>query len=433
MAYFESLIDGVTLYSATVTTAGQQTTFNTSSFTSCVLQISGLEQATINVMGSNNGTNWNIIPLNDLNDFPITDIITTDGAWTFKNSFPLVAINVVNIVGSAVITVVGRSGGGAESADKLAAAFDPNTPFQVSVAGGILVDSNKAIRIADGLLYSQTILAASGNAPLIFDCLGYAQISISQNAGTAIPSYSVDGINYYSGFLSTSTGSGVVAGASATTAGTSYTGNITYRYIKISPSAYPCAFSILLKFNATAQFNNISSIAGIAVNASTAQLGMGLVNIGASAIVTGGVAGLMGVGGNIAAGVAPTANPVPVGGIDPLGLTRRLYTDTSGRASVSGNPSVTTGNTTQQYALSMQGPGASAQYAPALQVQDTTMYEGSTQIELLMQILLELRILNQQYAELPTMLNYNTSSLIDSPDKYRQDPTFFNLQNNNII
>ena len=59
-----------------------------------------------------------------------------------------------------------------------------------------------------------------------------------------------------------------------------------------------------------------------------AQVNLG--HIGGTAVVTAGVAGIPAVGGNIAAGVAPTANPVLVGGIDYNGLTRRVQTDVQG-------------------------------------------------------------------------------------------------------
>ena len=71
---------------------------------------------------------------------------------------------------------------------------------------------------------------------------------------------------------------------------------------------------------------------------------------GNTAVVNGGVAGLVGVGGNIANGVAPTANPIGAAGWDGT-LTRRLLTDTVG-AQQKGNSSKAT------YAYSATGVAA---------------------------------------------------------------------------
>ena len=54
---------------------------------------------------------------------------------------------------------------------------------------------------------------------------------------------------------------------------------------------------------------------------------------GGTAVVTGGVAGIPAVGGNVAVALAPTANPVTIGGVDTTALApliRRIVTDTYG-------------------------------------------------------------------------------------------------------
>ena len=55
---------------------------------------------------------------------------------------------------------------------------------------------------------------------------------------------------------------------------------------------------------------------------------------GNSGVVTAGVSGLPAVGGNIAPGTAATANPVPVGGVDLAGKTRRFLSDVSGNLTI---------------------------------------------------------------------------------------------------
>ena len=54
-----------------------------------------------------------------------------------------------------------------------------------------------------------------------------------------------------------------------------------------------------------------------------------LAQIGSTTVVNGGVAGTLAIGGNIAVGTGPTANPIPLA-IDSLGLTRRILVNEVG-------------------------------------------------------------------------------------------------------
>lgn len=69
----------------------------------------------------------------------------------------------------------------------------------------------------------------------------------------------------------------------------------------------------------------------------------------------------------------------------------------------------------------------SPQNQAAVPVEDTNQLEGQSSIEILGQILLEIRILNQQINELPRLLA-NGLSPIDTPESYRTDPTFYTLK-----
>jgi hypothetical protein len=71
--------------------------------------------------------------------------------------------------------------------------------------------------------------------------------------------------------------------------------------------------------------------------------------------------------------------------------------------------------------------GQSPQYLPAVPTENTDQFEGLSQIEIMGQILLELRILNQQINELPRLL-VNGLAPQDTPESYRADPTFNNLK-----
>ena len=59
-------------------------------------------------------------------------------------------------------------------------------------------------------------------------------------------------------------------------------------------------------------------------------------------------------------------------------------------------------------------------------VQDVTQQEGQSQIELLAQILQELKILNQQMYELPRLLASGQLS-VDPPEMLRQEPSIFKI------
>lgn len=59
-------------------------------------------------------------------------------------------------------------------------------------------------------------------------------------------------------------------------------------------------------------------------------------------------------------------------------------------------------------------------------VQDVTQQEGQSHIELLAQILLELKILNQQIYELPRLMASGQAS-VDPPETFRQEPSIFNI------
>jgi hypothetical protein len=65
---------------------------------------------------------------------------------------------------------------------------------------------------------------------------------------------------------------------------------------------------------------------------------------GGTAVVTGGVSGLPGVGGNVAVGSTPTANPVTVGGVDYDSKIRRTISDAYGHQVVVGADPARTGS-----------------------------------------------------------------------------------------
>lgn len=67
----------------------------------------------------------------------------------------------------------------------------------------------------------------------------------------------------------------------------------------------------------------------------------------------------------------------------------------------------------------------SVQSVSSQAVQDTTQFEGQSQIELLAQILLELKILNQQIYELPRLQAMGLPAQ-DEPETLRAEQSLFN-------
>jgi hypothetical protein len=122
-------------------------------------------------------------------------------------------------------------------------------------------------------------------------------------------------------------------------------------------------------------------------------LSANLSSISGTVTVTGGVGGLLGVGGNIAPGLAPTANPVPIGGVEsyPASMgtpkTRRILTDNFGNQTVVG-PDPT-----------LQG------VASPVITREAISGVGLDTNDMLFRILVELRSLNYLMQELPLYLH----------------------------
>jgi hypothetical protein len=69
-------------------------------------------------------------------------------------------------------------------------------------------------------------------------------------------------------------------------------------------------------------------------------------------------------------------------------------------------------------------PGATSENLAPQLVVDAAQFEGQSVVELLGQVLLELRILNQQIFALPSLQNAGVSAS-DEPASFRNDPTIF--------
>ena len=244
----------------------------------------------------------------------------------------------------------------------------------------------------------------------IIDTTGYQSLNITAETLAGTVTASNDGITW-----SALTGVPLVLGAyvTAVTAGAGFSFPAMARYIRLvlTTAGYGTAYLRAAPWQ---------GIYTTSVPTSTAS--NNLAQVGGTAVVTGGVAGILAVGGNIAPGTARTANPLPLGGADASNLTRTLLTDSSGRAQVvdSGLDGAATART-----LGMATPG-NLFNVPSLIVQEGTVSDGQTLIDLMSQVLTELRIANHQLSELPFALGAGVVSMGD-PALLRNDPTVFTL------
>jgi hypothetical protein len=285
----------------------------------------------------------------------------------------------------------------------------------VKVKNPPLLDANGATVSSDAP--APIIFRGQSGAIFIFDTTGYQSFSVSTSAGlTASVASSNDGITF--GALQ-----GAQVGAGAANA----------------PITSLSSSSLFL-FPAVGRYTRLTfSAAGVAtvyLRTQPAPIYAGhnpvnITQIGSTNLLSAGVSGVMPVAGPTANAIAPTANPNLIAGIDSgtpgtlLGaaLTRRLLTDNTGRLRLA-EEAVTT----------------NSQNVPSLATQEVGQFEGQSLLELLAQMLLELRINNQLMAELPskfyaalqslqlspTQQNQFTGFASDEPAAYRSDPTIFN-------
>lgn len=127
------------------------------------------------------------------------------------------------------------------------------------------------------------------------------------------------------------------------------------RFFRVRFSTYTsgiAAVNLVLK-NQPAFFPTSSP--SIAANSS-----VNLAQFGATAVVNAGVAGMAAVGGNIAVGSAPTANPIPCGGWDGTN-TRRVLLDATNGGVVLGSNALSNGQTSNNHRQTATIPSGGVQ------------------------------------------------------------------------
>jgi hypothetical protein len=346
--------------------------------------------------------------------------------------------------------------------DKLAWAMDEtnNTPLNVKLQAqnsGIKQDASGAFILSDAPSAATTVQLATGGTTVI-DTTGYQTIHLTTNATFAATggiAFSNDGVTFVQAPMSTVPG----VFATALIASTNYTIPVQGRFAKIIATSAGQFTYYLRNIPSQLTHQNLSAIGG-------------------TATVNGGLAGVLSVGGGSAIAIAPTTNPIHIAGVDSGILTRRLLCDTVGSLSVggavavgsapaatsfplitggidpagaarrlastmlgdliTGNRTIPSSNAALSSATTGNAPIATGGFTNqvALAVQDTSTYEGQSQVEILGLILQEMKIMNQQLYELPRVMAAQMNGypspainpqpyLGDEPTQMRNDASLF--------
>ena len=315
--------------------------------------------------------------------------------------------------GSLSVSIAGDPSGDFAGVNILEQVITDGTGLFVNtrVQNPVKTDVNNATVPSDAI--GATVAAKIGDFTLI-DTTGYQSIVISTITYTGTPTYSNDLVNFVQVTGSQSNNSVLVVNIAANV---THVFPCTGRYFRLQ-CLTAGSFTYYLR---QTPFNFISLQGG--------QQPINVSQIGAAAIVTGGVAGSLAVGSASSVGAAPTSNPLLAGGVDSGGLTRRLLTDTTGILQTnSTSPSI------NQYFGSAIYP---EQFLP-LRVEQihTTRGQDSLQ-DLLAQILVELKTLNYYTREIPNSINlmlqqsslagFMPASMQDEQEQFFSDSTLFNL------
>ena len=384
--------DGISLQSVTINATGVGTSILTTGYNSLSISLTGAEGGQIQLMGSNDNVVWSPLLLIATDSLDVIDTIQNSGNYSLKVSTLYVRYSCVTLVGTPTFTVVGRIGGGPDAADKLALAMNPENqyPLNFNVMSGLKVDNQNALVPSDCKgPYTSTLVT---DTALVIDTTGYnsAIVQIIVTGFTLTFQCSNDGVNWVNTLLYSQGGSS--PSSTNSTSGV-YIVQCSGRFLKLGGvTGGPSPIIVYLR-------NQPFNIA----NSNNAVVNLTLIN--SITPVTPGLTGAFGVGGTVAPGVVSGAlNPVGVAGADDTNKARRLQTDATGRLQLASQLAALGLNTT-----------------PSIAVQDVTLNEGQLSTDILMQILTELRILNQQFYE----VTFDLATPQDSPDTYRSDPNQF--------
>jgi len=446
--------DNSVLFNGTLSATGAGSAIDTTGYVQSVWQVSGNTfSGIITVENSLDGVYWTPTFVTELASLGSKSQIEVDGVYLVKADSRYIRYNVTNISGTATLLILGNNYLSSNPVDRVSLAMDEsnNSPLNVKLQAqnsGIKQDLSGAFILSDAP-QPVTVLAQAGSVNII-DTTGYQTIHLSTNAtftATAGVAFSNDGANLTFG---SNTPMLTASGAYSTTlaANTTYTIPVLARFARITATAGG-QFTYVLR-NAAAQLTGqnlvaIGGVAPVAHGATTTNVPLivgGADSGGLARKLATDTVGVLSVGGNVAVGSAPPATSFPLitGGIDPAGAARRLSSTMLGDLIIA-NRTIPTSNAAISSATTGNAPISATGYnnQVALTVQDTSQYEGQSQIEILALILQELKIMNQQIFELPriqqaafngsaTAVPVQNTQLGDEPKDMRNDASLFGQQ-----
>lgn len=403
-----SVTDNTQLLSSTLNAAGAISGIDTTGYLSIVTQFTGTWVGVMVFEGSNDNSNWVQLLALNTDDLSMQDAITDNGVFVLKTSTKFIRVNVFQLQsGSITVLMLGRSVSGINASDLLSLAMDSASGINLNVTETqTKKDITKALIPSDAPASIYGNGSTNNNILAIIDTTGYQSLTVETSgtwSATVTVSCSNDG-NTWNGLLGYNT-LGASAGLSTFNINGQYVFPALGRFIRLQITAYTSG--------------NVQTISYLRQQPVSTLTNQNLSLISGNAVITAGVGGMLAVGGNIANGIAPTANPILTAGIDTSGLTRRILTDTSGRLI----QALTDAQGTVR-PLNGLPPATNSQNVTSLPVSDVTNFEGQSQIELLAQILLELRIVTQQLKELPLTL-MGTTGAMDEPSQFRSEQSLF--------
>lgn len=419
-------IDNTSLYSNTLSAVGAITGIDTTGYKSVIAQLSGVWAGAIIVEGSNDNSTWQELMVMSLDELAMQDMITINGLYQLKTSCRYIRLNVMQYQsGSIVALLLGRTVAGISGADMITLAMDKanNTPLYVEdITGAPKKDKNNALVPSDAPAPIFAWCARVNDVPFNIDTTGYQSLVIQTIAiGSSLTiSGSHDGVNWVAinGYNTVS----ATPASTITAAPNLYVIPAITRYIRAvatGGSSYDSMWVYLRQQPASTFFTST----GMPIN---------IQSIGGNAATSSAVTGSLAIGGSVANGGAASSstNPVVLGGVDSatIPLVRRLITDTAGRLRII----AAIDNNATERQLGVIPPAGSMNNVPSLVVQDVAQFEGQSTVELLAQILQELRISNLYLYELPSTLQrllHDSSKAVGSfgnePGELRQDNTLF--------
>jgi hypothetical protein len=398
-----SFTDNTVLDTSTITLPGTGSTYTASGFNTYSFQFAGDWAGAVVIQGSNDNSNWISLWSQNSTDGTMVDVILNNGIYSVPVVTPYMRYLVSNVVGRISLTVIGKLAA-MISNPLLSQALDSSTGVQLNTnIVNLSKDTNNALILSDA---PAPIVIGGGTGiggTITIDTQGYQSLNITTQAMAANVTCSNDKVTW-----SALTGAPLVFGTlvSAVAANTGYSFPCIARFIR---------FTVTTTGGATVFLRNTPWQGNYTTTGPTSSLTTNVATWAGTAGPSAGVAGVVAIGGNINVGAAQTAFPLVVGGIDAANLTRRLQTDALGRPIIA---SIDPSNNTRN--LGSVSPGGTMQNIAALAVQDLTQFEGQSIVELMAQILSELKILNYYTYNMPGMqMNSTGFQASDEPQVLR--------------